>query len=108
MGSILIVNEKDGKKYKLQYNRASIVRMERDGFNIEKIKTEPISTITCLYRGAFYMNNPSLTDDEIDAIVDDIDCGEEFTKALVELYGEALNSIVGTSKQTKNFKWERN
>ena len=109
MGSIYVMNEKDGKKYELAYNRSALVRMEQRGFKIENIEKEPLSTIVLLMRGAFYMHNPSLSDDEIDAICEDIDGGKDFIKALMELYSQALMSLSGEDKKTtKNFKWEKN
>ena len=109
MGSLIIKNEKDGKKYELAYNRSAIVRMEKQGFKIENIEKEPISTVILLMRGAFYMHNPSLSDDEIDAICDDIQGGDEFVKALLGLYTNVLMSLSGGDKKTeKNFKWEKN
>ena len=109
MGKIVIKNEADNKKYELEYNRSAIVRMEKAGFKIENIQTEPISTIILLMRGAFYMHNPSLDDEEIDAICEQIDTGDEFVKVLIELYSNALMSLSGQNKEkTKNFKWEKN
>jgi len=109
MGSILITNKADNKKYELEYNRSAIVRMEKQGFKIDLIKSEPLSTITLLMRGAFYMHNPSLDDEEIDKICDEVEGGDEFVKALLDLYTNALMSLSGQdNKQAKNFKWEKN
>lgn len=108
MGSILIKSD-DGKQYKLAYNRSAIVRMERQGFNVEKIDKEPLSTICLLIRGAFYMYNPSLSDDEIDAIAEHIDTSKAFVEALLELYTAVLTSLSGQTKdKSKNFTWEKN
>lgn len=107
MGKIVIKNEA-GKRYELEYNRSAIVRMEKAGFRVDLIDKEPLSTITLLIRGAFYMHNPSLTDEEIDALCEEIDTGEEFIKALMELYTSSVMSLSGQGKkETKNFKWEK-
>ncbi len=109
MGSILIKNEKDGKKYELAFSRSSLVKMERQGFNVQNIEKEPLSTIALLMRGAFYKNNPSLSDEEIDAICDDIEQSDELIKALLDLYSQCLMALSGQdNKQPKNFKWEKN
>ena len=109
MGKIIIKNEAEEKKYELEYNRSALVRLEKAGFKIENIETEPISTITLLMRGAFYMHNPSLTDEEIDAICDQVEMSDEVVKKLIELYTEALLSLSGQDKnKSKNFKWEKN
>ena len=110
MGSILIKNEADGKQCKLAYNRSALVRMEKQGFNVQKIEEEPLSNICLLIRGAFYMHNPSLSDEEIDAIAEQIDGGEKFIQALLKLYSDVLMSLSGqkSSKEPKNFKWEMN
>jgi len=109
MGSIFITNDKDGKKYELAYNRSSLVRMEKEGFNIEKIEAEPLFQITLLIRGSFYKNNPSLSADEIDAICDEIGGMDGFVKELLGMYENCLKVFSGQDKQdTKNFKWEKN
>jgi len=107
MASFVIIKSND-KNYKLEYNRSSIVRMEENGFDVQKMNEKPLSTIVLLMRGAFYMHNPSLTDEEIDAICEQITNSEELVKQLVEMYMKALNSLVGDKKQEKNFKWEKN
>lgn len=106
MASIVI--KTNDKQFKLAFNRNSIVRMEEDGFNVKDIETKPLSTIVKLIRGAFYMYQPDMTDDEIDAIVDEIDSSDEFVKALVEMYSNALSALtIGNQDKTKNFKWEK-
>lgn len=108
MGKIIIKNEADNKKYELEYNRSAIVRMEKQGFDVKKIDKEPIATIVLLMRGAFYMHNPSLSDEEIDAICDKLDKSDEFIQALLEIYTNALMALSGQDKkQAKNFKWEK-
>ena len=106
MASILI--KSSDKEYKLEYNRSSIVRMEECGFNVQDIEKKPLSTIVLLIRGAFYMHNPSLSDDEIDEIADQIGGSEDFIKELTEMYMGALQSLTGDKKEkAKNFKWEK-
>ena len=109
MGNIVIKNEQGDKRYVLEYNRSAIVRMEREGFKIENIEKTPLSTIVLLMRGAFYMHNPSLSNEEIDAICEELEVGgDEFIKALMELYTSALMALSGQDKKkTKNFKWEK-
>lgn len=108
MGSIFITNDKDGKKYELAYNRSSLVRMEKEGFDLKKIETEPLFQITLLIRGAFYKNHPSLSNDEIDAICDDIGGMDGLVKELLSLYENGLMILSGQDKQdAKNFKWEK-
>ena len=102
----IVLNVND-KKYKLEYNRASIVKMEEKGFDVQDIESKPISTIVMLERGAFYMHNPSLEDDEIDAICENVGGDEKFIAKLTELYMDALKSLTGDKKdKSKNVKWE--
>lgn len=106
MASILIKSNK--KSYRLEYNRSSIVRMEENGFNVSNIDTKPLSTITLLIRGAFYMHNPSLSDEEIDKIAEQVGDGQGFIQVLTQMYQDALTSLTsGKDDTTKNFKWEK-
>ena len=108
MGSILLKSNDGKHSYKLEYNRSSIVRMEENGFNVADIDKKPISTITLLIRGAFYMHNPSLTDSEIDEITEQVGNSVGLVEGLVQMYQDALTSLAGGSKKdAKNFKWEK-
>lgn len=96
-------------EYTLQYNRYSIVKMEEKGFDVKNIDKKPLSTITKLIRGAFYMHHPKLTDEEIDEIADKIDDTQKLVEELVKMYGDALSSMtLGNKNSSKNFKWEKN
>lgn len=106
MASILL--KSNDKSYRLEYNRSSIVRMEENGFNVKDIEKKPLSTIVMLIRGAFYMHNPSLSDDEIDEIANQIGDTDKLVKTLVEMYMSVLTALTGDKKDTsKNFKWEK-
>lgn len=107
MASILL--KSNDKSYKLEYNRSSIVRMEESGFNVQDIEKKPLSTIVLLIRGAFYMHNSSLSDEEIDAITDQIGDTEGLIKVLTEMYMSVLQALTGDDKKdtSKNFKWEK-
>ena len=58
------------KKYTLEYNRYSIVKMEKDGFDVSKADKQPLSTLIGLSRGAFIMHHPELKPEDIDLIID--------------------------------------
>ena len=106
MASIII---KDGdKEYTLQFNRYSIVQMEEKGFDVKNIEKKPLSTITKLIRGAFYMHHPRMTDAEIDAVADKLGDTEKLVEELVKLYGDALMALTqGNQDKSKNVMWEK-
>lgn len=106
MASITIKGE--NKSYILEFNRNSIIRMEDNGFDVSGIEKKPLSTIVKLIRGAFYMHQPKMTDDEIDEITDQLGGDEDLIKALIEMYMDAVSCLTISKKdETKNFKWEK-
>lgn len=110
MASIILNDKRNGKEYKLEYNRNALIQMESWGFEPQSFKAKPLSSITYLSRGAFLKNHKDLSFEEVDEIVSQIDNIGDFVNVLGELYANAVNSIVAVekSKETKNITWGKN
>lgn len=103
-----IVIELNDSKYTLEFNRYALIAMEKKGFNVNAVQSQPLTTLTELSRGAFIMHHPQLKDREIDAIVDEIPNKVEFTQALAEMYSKAINALVADDTENKgNATWGR-
>lgn len=89
----IVIKFKD-KEYTLEFNRNSVVKMERDGFEVSKAEERPLSTLVELSRGAFIMHHPNMKDNEIDEIVDNIQNKTEFVNVLAEMYKNVVECII--------------
>ena len=107
MASIIIKDSANNKEYRLEYNRNALVRMEEWGFNPKDCEKKPLSSMNHLIYGAFIMHHADLSRDKIDEIVSRLGDMVELYKALTELYGNALNSIIAVKKSSepKNITW---
>ena len=61
------IQDEDGRKYRLQFNRRISEAMEREGFVFD-MENKPNTTITALFRGAFRMHHKGMMPEKIDKI----------------------------------------
>ena len=61
------IQDEDGRKYRLQFNRRISEAMEREGFVFD-MDNRPNTTITTLFRGAFRMHHKGMMPEKIDKI----------------------------------------
>ena len=96
--------EYEGKKYTLEYDRASVAAMEKRGFRLNNLDDMPASTLPALFSGAFIKNHKYVKPEVINTIFDSL-CGKrEIFAKLGEMYGDALNSLV--DDDSGNVTWE--
>ena len=65
-----------GNKYRLEYDRDSVIQLERQGFKVKDfIDTEdaPLKVIYPVFRGAFWKNHRDVSEDTIDSMMDFFD-----------------------------------
>lgn len=61
------IQDEDGRRYRLQFNRRISESMEREGF-VYDMDNKPNLTITTLFRGAFRMHHKGMMPEKIDKI----------------------------------------
>lgn len=61
------IQDEDGRKYRLQFNRRISEAMEREGYVFD-MENKPNTTITVLFRGAFRMHHKGMMPEKIDKI----------------------------------------
>lgn len=59
----------DGKKYTLEYTRATVRDMERRGFNVAEVDSKPMNNLPVLFEGAFLANHPDTPAYVVDEIL---------------------------------------
>jgi hypothetical protein len=100
----LTVSDANGKKYTLEYSKNSIIRMERQGFDINEFNAKPMSMITMLVEGAFYKNHSGVKTEKVEEIYYSLKDKEAFLGKLIEMYKEQADELVGEG----NAEWEAN
>lgn len=100
----LIFTYKDNE-YTLEFTRNTVMETERMGFNMDKLDSAPVTSLTLLFRGAFLAHHRTLTIAEVDDILTNIDKDGLLT-ALGQLYMDAIKPLVENEENSKNaIKW---
>lgn len=103
MKAITLKDEK-GKEYTLEYSKAVIMHMERQGFNIDEFDAKPVLMTTMLVQGAFMKNHATTKAEKIDKIYQSLKNKRAFLEKLVEMYNEQADELVDEG----NAEWEAN
>lgn len=95
------------KEYKLEYNRRIVAMMDKQGFNVNKVEDNPLTMLTLLYRSAFKMNHPTLSDDKIDEVWKGVRGKQKLIAKLVEMYGNTIQSVLSDEEEIEegNENW---
>lgn len=98
--------------YTLEYNRKSVVRAIKGGFDPQKMAEgdiESVLMIPVLFNCAFDMHHGQMSEADTDAIYDKMADKEELIAALAELFAEPINALTEAPKgaKSKNFKWKK-
>lgn len=105
---IVLENKETGKVYTLEFNRASVKRAERLGFNIQDITTKTVSGVEDLFYYAFFMHHGNtVSREETERILYD-DLGgmpDGLLDRLAELYAVCIETLYQDEEKAKNAKW---
>lgn len=88
--------ENDGKKYTLEYTLKTASAAERNGLNVFEIESSPALMIPVLVNGAFQRHHRGMTRQQTDEIYASINKKNDFIRALIDMYLEAVNALVDT------------
>ena len=100
----LIFTYKDNE-YTLEFTRNTVMETEGMGFNMDKLDSAPVTSLTLLFRGAFLAHHRTLTIAEVDDILTNID-KEGLLTALGKLYMDAIKPLIENEEHSKNaIKW---
>lgn len=103
----IILTDKNGKEYTLEFSRKSIESMERSGFVAGDIKDKPMTTLPALFEGAFRMHHRWLDKSVIDEMLYNIKNKEVFIEKLSEMYNEPLIDLIDEPEEDEgNIQWE--
>ena len=100
----ITVSDEYGNKYRLEYTKSTIIRMEKSGFSLDDFDKSPVTMTTMLVKGAFMANHPNTKDETIDKIYDSLKDKGTFLSKLIEMYAEHAEKLVAEG----NAEWEAN
>ena len=106
--SKIVIRDKDGNKYELEFNARVVKNMERRGF---KIDTDyPVSMIDDLFLGAFQMHHKGMTPERAKEIWKYQKGKDELLGILIKLYMKPLEDLMEENKSeedtNENPTWE--
>ena len=102
-----IVFENDKKQYTLEYTLRTASAAERNGLNVFEIETKPGTMIPILVNGAFQRHHKGMTRQQTDEIYESITKKNDFVKALIDMYLEAVSALVDNDDEEEegNANW---
>lgn len=87
------IRDRDGKTYRLEFNRRISEAMEREGFVFD-MDNKPQTTIRTLFRGAFRMHHKGIMPEKTDAIWDFQRDKGKLIAYLYNMYLKPLNDLL--------------
>ena len=102
-----IVFEYEKKEYTLEYTLRTASAAERNGLNVFEIESAPGTMIPLLVNGAFQRHHKGMTRAQTDEIYASIKKKNDFIKALIDMYLEAVNALVDNDEEEEegNANW---
>lgn len=100
--------EYDGLSYKLGYSRATIQRMERNGFSLKYIENAPMTYIPMLFEGAFLLHCKKTKIEKIREIYNNLEGKEDLIPELATIYAESMATLMEepSENSTKKASWK--
>ena len=95
------------EEYTLEYTRATAKAMEKNGFDINAISSQPNTMIPLLFAGAFLAHHRRLNEDKVNAIFNKMTNKENLIAKLVEMYAETVTTLLEDAEgEQGNASWE--
>ncbi len=96
----------EGTEYTLEFTRASVATLEKQGFNINDISDKPLTTLPALFTGAFIAHHRFVKRDVADRIFDKMTNKKDLVMRLAEMYNETIESLVDEPEESEgNLEW---
>ena len=97
MSKRLILTDKEGNKYTLEFNRITIDRMQRSGFVLDTDRL--YMSAKDLITGAFRMHHRGMEWDKIEKVWTAQSHRDELLKKLVEMFYQPTIDLMGSEEQ---------
>ena len=100
--------EYEGKEYTLEYTRAAVVRMEKNGFKFSDLENFPISTLPEFFAASFYAHHPNISRKKVTEIYESLGNKEELLPVLSEMYMEPIEALLDEPDDEGKVDWVKN
>ena len=97
----------EGEEYCLEYTRATVKRMEDQGFSPKKILEAPMTYLPELFAGAFAANHKYIKRKAIDAMFEKMSGKSELLNILLEMYNEPIAALTEETDEGNKIEWTR-
>lgn len=98
----------NNKDYTLSFNRATVRQLEAQGFETGKVMEQPTTMIPMLFHGAFARYHKGMKRNLSDEIYDNISNKSDLLQALLEMYSDTLNDLIGDNEAVEgNVSWTK-
>lgn len=94
MASKTLTVNYDGKTYTLEFNRAVVTLMERQGFNLSELDAKSALNTSLLIKFAFFLHHRKLSEDEIFEIYGSVRGRDEFISKLLDMCSDTYVSLL--------------
>lgn len=99
--------EYEGTKYCLEYSRDAIKVMERQGFDLNKFMSQPMTSIDLAFEGAFLKNHRNIKAVKVKDIYQALGNKNELANELLDMISETYNSLFEDEENSgKNIEWK--
>lgn len=95
----------DGTEYTLEFNRNSVVALERHGFDVTNFSKAFVTNSELLFEAAFKMHHGRTKPEVIEEIFKKISDKEKLVGKLLEMYAETMESLFDEPDEG-NVEWE--
>ena len=104
----IMLKNKEGKEYILEYNRQSVQQIERIGFSLEDVTKKPMTMFPLMFRGAFLVNCRYVKEKEINELYDNMKNKSELHNALMNMISECYETLADSEEEDAegNVGWE--
>lgn len=103
----IVLKNKEGIEYILEYNRLSVQQIERLGFSLEDITKKPMTMFPLMFRGAFLANCRFVKEKEITELYDNMKNKEKLHNALMNMISECYETLTESEGDSEgNVDWE--
>jgi hypothetical protein len=94
--------------YTLEYNRMSIKMIENEGFELEEFGKKPMSMIELVFKGAFYKNHRSISQNTLNEIYKNCEDKDNLLNVITQMITECYTSLMDSPEKGKegNATWE--
>lgn len=103
----IVLKNKEGIEYILEYNRLSVQQIERMGFSLEDVTKKPMTMFPLMFRGAFLANCRFVKEKEITELYDGMKNKEKLHNALMNMISECYETLTESDENSEgNIDWE--